>query len=94
MTPSSQPTATSPTFYWDIEGLGTSEQTLTVYDPDKNPIDSETRNGWTWKGDYPDAVADMMPMTLEALMALQQGNVERLDGPLPPIDDPNPSQQP
>lgn len=62
---------------WEITGLGTEEQTLTVYDPDGNSVGSETRDGWVWSGDYPDAVADLMPETLAALMALQRGDIER-----------------
>lgn len=65
------------TWTWDISGLGTTSQTLTVYDPDGNSVGSETREGWTWRGDYPDAVADLMPETLSALMALQRGDIER-----------------
>ena len=67
------------TWTWDVSGLGTTEQTLTVYDPDGNSVGSETREGWTWSGDYPEAVADLMPSTLDALMALQRGNIERAE---------------
>lgn len=65
------------TWTWEITGLGTAEQTLTVYNPDDEPVGSETQEYWTWSGDYPDAVANLMPETLSALMALQRGNVER-----------------
>lgn len=67
------------TWTWDISGLGTTEQTLTVYDSDGNSVGSETREGWTWSGEYPDAVEMLMPETIEALMALRRNDIERRD---------------
>ena len=65
------------TWTWDINGLGTTEQTLTVFNPDGESVGSETRDSWTWYGDYPDVVTDLMPETIEALMAIQRDNIER-----------------
>lgn len=65
------------TWTWEITGLGTTEQTLTVYDPDGNSVGSETREGWSWSGDYPDATTNLMPETIEALMAIQRDDIER-----------------
>ena len=65
---------------WEIEGRGTTEQTLTVYNPDGEVVGIKTRESWTWSGDYPDAVTDLVPETIEALMAIQRENIERRDG--------------
>lgn len=75
---SAKATTTAPTFYWEIEGLGTTNQTLIVYGADMNKLGSETRESWSWTGEYPDAVGGLMPLTLEALMALQQGTIEKV----------------
>jgi len=44
------------TWTWQIDGLGTTEQTLRVFDSDGVEQYSETRKGWSWSGDYPNVV--------------------------------------
>lgn len=67
------------TWTWTIEGLGTNEQTLILYNPQGDKIGSATREGWSWKaGKWPEKVADLMPTTIEALMALRRGDIERV----------------
>lgn len=67
---------------WDIGGLDgeSAEQTLTVWNPSGEEVGSETHpseEGWVWGGEYPDTVTDLMPSTIDALMAIQQGRIER-----------------
>jgi|GEM_PF-5129123 len=44
------------TWTWEVDGLGTAEQTLRVIDPNGAEQYSDTREGWSWSGDYPDEV--------------------------------------
>lgn len=68
---------------WDIDGLDgeSEEQTLTVWNPSGEQVGSETHlssEGWSWPPDgYPSTVTDLMPSTLDALMAIQQDRIER-----------------
>lgn len=48
-----------------------------VWHPDGAEVGRETRTGWGWSGAYPDAVVDIMPDTIEALIAVQRGDIAR-----------------
>lgn len=63
------------TWKWDISGLSTATQTLTVYDPDGNEVGSETRDGWTWSGEYPEFVKTVVGNN--DFKALYMGNIGR-----------------
>lgn len=63
------------TYEYEFSGLGTEEQTLTVYGPGGDEVGSVTQESFTWQGDYPDEVADTLPETTEALMALQRDDI-------------------
>lgn len=64
------------TWTWDID-KGGMPQTLIVWNPDGEEAGTRDRESWTWRGPYPRAVADIMPETITALMALQRGDIER-----------------
>lgn len=64
-------------WYWDIDGLGTTDQTLRLWNPQGEEVGSENRDGWSWSGDYPDVILELMPETLEGVVAIQRNRIVR-----------------
>jgi hypothetical protein len=60
------------TWTWDIDGLGTDEQTIRIFDSDGIEVYNETRDGWSWIGPHPDIVdkhADTSPQNIERVQS-------------------------
>lgn len=72
------------TWTWEITGLGTTSQTLTVYDDNGDEVASDTRDGWTWGDEhigvdgysYPDYVHNVVAR--HDLLAALTDDVRRL----------------
>ena len=65
------------TWTWDIGGLGTTEQTLTVWNPDGETVASETREAWTWSDPCPEYVEEVVSQ--HDFQAVYMENIERAE---------------
>lgn len=58
------------TWYWDISNLGTTTQTLQVWDHTGTQVYTETRTSWIWDGDTPDVVYEQMSGALDSGLSM------------------------
>lgn len=64
------------TWTWAIEGLGTTEQTCHVWNPDGSEVASQTRDAWNWPSDeWPDYVEEVVAEY--DFQDAYMGNIER-----------------
>lgn len=63
------------TWTWDIEGLGTKEQTLRVISPNGTETHTETQEGWSWSGERPEVVTQTVAKN--DVSAALSGDIER-----------------
>lgn len=54
------------TWYWDVTEVGTTSQTLHVWDHTGTEVYTESRSSWSWTGDTPDIVYEQIRNNLDA----------------------------